>query len=64
MFKFSAVSQISKKYIQKLNDWDLPLKDAWCWFFGCTANQEIDSFLARLCSVKDLAYKLDINGEI
>ena len=26
MFKFSAVSQIWKKYIQKLNDWDLPLK--------------------------------------
>ena len=23
MFKFSAVSQIWKKYIQKLNDWDL-----------------------------------------
>ena len=27
MFKFSAVSQIWKKYIQKLNDWDLPLTD-------------------------------------
>ena len=27
MFKFSAVSQIWKKYIQKLNDWDLPLSD-------------------------------------
>ena len=27
MFKFSAVSQIWKKYIQKLNDWDLPLND-------------------------------------
>ena len=26
MLKFSAVSQIWKKYIQKLNDWDLPLK--------------------------------------
>ena len=26
MFKFSTVSQIWKKYIQKLNDWDLPLK--------------------------------------
>ena len=26
MFKFSAVSQIWKKYIQKLNDWDLPLR--------------------------------------
>ena len=25
MFKFSAVFQIWKKYIQKLNDWDLPL---------------------------------------
>ena len=25
MLKFSAVSQILKKYIQKLNDWDLPL---------------------------------------
>ena len=25
MFKFSAVSQIWKKYIQKLNDWDLSL---------------------------------------
>ena len=25
MFKFSAVSQIRKKHIQKLNDWDLPL---------------------------------------
>ena len=25
MLKFSAVSQIWKKYIQKLNDWDLPL---------------------------------------
>ena len=24
MFKFSAVSEIWKKYIQKLNDWDLP----------------------------------------
>ena len=27
MFKFSAVSQIWKKYIQKLNDWDLPLRN-------------------------------------
>ena len=27
MFKFSAVSQIWKKYIQKLNDWDLPLTE-------------------------------------
>ena len=27
MFQFSAVSQIWKKYIQKLNDWDLPLKE-------------------------------------
>ena len=27
MFKFSALSQIWKKYIQKLNDWDLPLID-------------------------------------
>ena len=25
MFKFSAMSQIWKKYIQKLNDWDLSL---------------------------------------
>ena len=25
MFKFSAVSQIWKKYIRKLNDWDLLL---------------------------------------
>ena len=25
MFKFNAVSQIWNKYIQKLNDWDLPL---------------------------------------
>ena len=25
MFKFSAVFQIWKKYIQKLNDWDLSL---------------------------------------
>ena len=25
MFKFSAVSQIWKKYIQNLNDWDLSL---------------------------------------
>ena len=25
MLKFSALSQIWKKYIQKLNDWDLPL---------------------------------------
>ena len=25
MFKFSALSQIRKKYIQKLNDWDLSL---------------------------------------
>ena len=25
MFKFGAVSQIWKKYIQKLNGWDLPL---------------------------------------
>ena len=25
MLKFSAVSQIWKKYIQKLNDWDLSL---------------------------------------
>ena len=25
MFKLSALSQIWKKYIQKLNDWDLPL---------------------------------------
>ena len=25
MFKFSAVSQIWKKYIQKLNAWDLSL---------------------------------------
>ena len=30
MFKFSAVSQIWKKSIQKLNDWDLPLK----WIFS------------------------------
>ena len=28
MLKFSAVSQIWKKYIQKLNDWDLPLNSA------------------------------------
>ena len=28
MFKFSAVSQIWKKYILKLNDWDLPLSDS------------------------------------
>ena len=27
IFKFSAVSQIWKKYIQKLNDWDLPLNE-------------------------------------
>ena len=27
MFKFSAVSQIWKKYIQKLNAWDLSLTD-------------------------------------
>ena len=27
MFKFSALSQIWKKYIQKLNDWDLPLTE-------------------------------------
>ena len=26
IFKFSAVSQIWKKYIQKLNDWDSALK--------------------------------------
>ena len=26
MFKFISLSQIWKKYIQKLNDWDLPLK--------------------------------------
>ena len=26
MLKFSAVSQIWKKYSQKLNDWDLPLR--------------------------------------
>ena len=26
MLKLSALSQIWKKYIQKLNDWDLPLK--------------------------------------
>ena len=26
MLKISAVSQIWKKYIQKLNDWDLPLR--------------------------------------
>ena len=26
MFKFSAVSQIWNKYIQKLNAWDLSLK--------------------------------------
>ena len=25
MFKFNALSQIWTKYIQKLNDWDLPL---------------------------------------
>ena len=25
MLKFSAVSQIWKKCIQKMNDWDLPL---------------------------------------
>ena len=31
MFKFSALSQIWKKYIQKLNDWDLPLKSLNCW---------------------------------
>ena len=27
IFKFSAVSQIWKKYIQVLNDWDLPLSE-------------------------------------
>ena len=27
MFKFSAVFQIWKKYIQKLYDWDLSLKN-------------------------------------
>ena len=27
MFKFSALSQIWKKYIQKLNDWDLSLRN-------------------------------------
>ena len=27
MFKFSAISQIWKKYIQKLNDWDLSLTE-------------------------------------
>ena len=32
MFKFSAVSQIWKKYIQKLNDWDLPLIKDRCPF--------------------------------
>ena len=31
MFKCSAVSQIWKKYIQKLNDWDLPLKFSICF---------------------------------
>ena len=30
MFKFSVVSQIWKKYIQKLNDWDLSLNAEFC----------------------------------
>ena len=34
MFKFSAVSQIWKKYIQKLNDWDLPLNSKLTTLFG------------------------------
>ena len=34
MFKFSAVSQIWKKYIQKLNDWDLPLNSGNVWNTG------------------------------
>ena len=36
MFKLSELSQIWKKYIQKLNDWDLPLIDTrllWLWKF-------------------------------
>ena len=37
MFKFSAVSQIWKKYILKLNDWDLPLKKD---FVGCNFKRQ------------------------
>ena len=33
MFKFSAVYQIWKKYIQKLNDWDLPLRPNVVFYF-------------------------------
>ena len=39
MFQFSAVSQIWKKYIQKLNDWDLPLKQL---FWQDNRRQSID----------------------
>ena len=37
MFKFSAVSQIWKKYILKMNDWDLPLN----YFYLCSMDIHI-----------------------
>ena len=41
MFKFSAVSEIWKKYIQKLNDWDLPL-----------TTESLDGYLLNLVGIK------------
>ena len=40
MFKFSELSQIWKKYIQKLNDWDLPLTDIYDTFVKTIDNGE------------------------
>ena len=39
MLKFSAVSQIWKKYIQKLNDWDLPLIGYAIWAAAVIMNK-------------------------
>ena len=50
MFKFSAVSQIWKKYIQKLNDWDLPLNAelANLWKLAIYRNLFLQSKLTKI----------------
>ena len=53
MFKFSAVSQIWKKYIQKLNDWDLPLKTLFN-YQGVNTQQQVKIWKLEdysLCSI-------------
>ena len=44
MFKFSAVSQIWKKYIQKLNDWDLPLSSCFNYRETVISNSNVNYF--------------------